>query len=150
MIQNIRIDRIDELEDGSLLFIDYKSGQQHQNKWLTPRMEEPQLPLYLISNDSGKKASGIAFAKLNHNDPGYTGIGNSDNIAPGIIHCARETKNNRFEPDWEKQINLWQEDLSMLAKDFLAGNFLVDPKNKSKTCEYCNFQKLCRIQEISN
>lgn len=147
---NIRIDRIDELADGSLLFIDYKSGHPHYNKWLTPRTEEPQLPLYLISNPSDKPGRAIAFVKLNHSNSGYSGVANSDDIAPGIINCTKENKNNPFAPDWESQIHLWQQDISTLAKEFLAGHVQVDPKKAPGTCEYCDFKKLCRIQEIVN
>ena len=43
---NLRLDRIDRLSDGSLLVIDYKSGNVSPKLWEMPRPEDVQLPLY--------------------------------------------------------------------------------------------------------
>ena len=42
----LRLDRIDRLNDGSLLVIDYKSGNVSSKLWEMPRPEDVQLPLY--------------------------------------------------------------------------------------------------------
>src|SRR5690554_341004 len=41
----LRIDRIDQLESGDLLLIDYKTGSPKMKSWLSERPDEPQLPL---------------------------------------------------------------------------------------------------------
>ena len=43
---DLRLDRIDRLNDGSLLVIDYKSGDVSPNSWELPRPDDVQLPLY--------------------------------------------------------------------------------------------------------
>ena len=43
---DLRLDRIDRLNDGSLLVIDYKSGNVSPNAWELPRPDDVQLPLY--------------------------------------------------------------------------------------------------------
>ena len=43
---DLRLDRIDRLSDGSLLVIDYKSGNVSPNAWELPRPDDVQLPLY--------------------------------------------------------------------------------------------------------
>lgn len=43
----LRIDRIDQLDDGSLLVIDYKTSDAKPSLWELPRPEDIQLPLYV-------------------------------------------------------------------------------------------------------
>ena len=43
---DLRLDRIDRLNDGSLLVIDYKSGDVSPKLWDLPRPDDVQLPLY--------------------------------------------------------------------------------------------------------
>ena len=42
----LRLDRIDRLNDGSLLVIDYKTGDVSPKSWDLPRPDDVQLPLY--------------------------------------------------------------------------------------------------------
>ena len=44
-----RIDRIDQLANGELLFIDYKTGSVSTSGWLDARVSSPQLPFYLLA-----------------------------------------------------------------------------------------------------
>ena len=44
-----RIDRIDRLANGELLFIDYKTGSVSTSGWLDERVSSPQLPFYLLA-----------------------------------------------------------------------------------------------------
>ena len=48
----LRIDRIDRLEDGQLILIDYKSGATQPSGWLDDAVTEPQLPLYVCAMDN--------------------------------------------------------------------------------------------------
>ena len=41
---DLRLDRIDRLNDGSLLVIDYKTGNVSPNAWQLPRPDDVQLP----------------------------------------------------------------------------------------------------------
>ncbi|MDV7395176.1 PD-(D/E)XK nuclease family protein, partial [Arthrospira platensis SPKY1] len=45
----VQIDRIDQLDDGQCLIIDYKTGASVDTRnWLTEHLTEPQLPLYAV------------------------------------------------------------------------------------------------------
>ncbi len=46
---DLRIDRIDEVPDGTLLVVDYKTGPTSPNVIIGARPEEPQLPMYALS-----------------------------------------------------------------------------------------------------
>ncbi len=43
---HLRLDRVDRLNDGSLLVIDYKTGDAKAKSWDLPRPDDVQLPLY--------------------------------------------------------------------------------------------------------
>ena len=53
----LRLDRIDRLRDGSLLVIDYKSGNVSPKMWEMPRPEDVQLPLYAGASGSTKNCA---------------------------------------------------------------------------------------------
>ncbi len=62
---NLRLDRIDRLNDGTFLVIDYKSGDVSPKSWDLPRPDDVQLPLYAgFALDRGPGARRPVFAKL--------------------------------------------------------------------------------------
>ncbi len=57
----LRADRIDELESGQRMIIDYKTGKNNEIKhWFDTRIDEPQLPLYCLSLSN---TTSISYAK---------------------------------------------------------------------------------------
>lgn len=123
----IRVDRIDQLEDGTHIIIDYKTGKTSINDWFGPRPDEPQLPLYCIASD--KSISGLSFAQVRIDDVRFNGINISDT------------------PQWQTLVNEWKIVLNQLANEFCSGNATVTPKDIKKTCQYCDLKPLCRIYE---
>ncbi len=112
------IDRIDELENGERLLIDYKTGADlNANQWQGPRPDEPQLPLYAVTEQD--PVSGIAFAQLNPKALQWIGLGALSTPPPGV----------KPSDDWEAQRAEWQEVLSDLARTFMAGDARVDFKD---------------------
>lgn len=141
---NIRYDRVDELADGSHLVLDYKTGKVDINAWGGHRPEEPQVPLYCLSDR--EHVSGAAFALVSASTVGFKGVGSEDHIAPGII-AADSLKRNDMPNDWQALLNFWDQTLSEIADSFLQGDARVDPKT-SVTCAYCALQPVCRIKEV--
>ena len=68
----LRVDRIDRLENGNVLLIDYKSGQQSRNKLKGARPKEPQLLVYAAS--SADPVDGIFFAEMKPNEVRAVGV----------------------------------------------------------------------------
>jgi probable DNA repair protein len=74
----MRADRVDEIAGGREIILDYKTGQLKSNGWNGDRPDEPQLPLYCITND--QPVAGAAFAVIRVGElrfRGLTGPGDS-------------------------------------------------------------------------
>ena len=144
---DLRLDRIDRLNDGSLLVIDYKSGDVSPKSWELPRPNDVQLPLYAafaIDLDS-EVLGGLVFAKVragNYEFAGFVGDARAT-----LIKSLRGNRNLVKKPFSAELLLKWQDYIQQLAKDFLAGRAEVDPRNYPKTCERCGLHTLCRIRE---
>jgi len=146
----LRPDRIDRLDDGQLLLVDYKTGQCNPKDWFGERPDEPQLPVYALAMDDigDRRVAGLAFGVLRPGELGFRGLGEGDGLAPGVdsvqsskLHGAREAR------DWDAHKSLWRQRLTRLARAYLEGDARVDPKIPGTTCRYCGLQVLCRVHD---
>ena len=143
---NTRIDRVDELADGRLVLLDYKTGVVNPSGWFGERPEDPQLPLYTILQD--REVAALAFAKLAIAESRYAGISNGDDLLPGVSSFEKN-RNTGEQTSWDELIANWRDLLLQLGHDFRQGRAVVDPKDAT-TCRYCDLQSFCRIYEIEN
>ena len=140
---NLRIDRIDTTPDGSILLIDYKTGQTKPGKWFTERIQEPQLPLYACKMNP----QGIAFAEIAKGKIKWRSVTDKESSLSGIGKPPREIPVETGWPDWEQLMNFWQTHLSALAQEFSNGRLVIDPVKPGDTCRNCGYHSLCRIGE---
>lgn len=132
----LRIDRIDQLENGDLLLIDYKTGQPKLQSWQGERMDEPQLPLYAVT--ATEDIAAIAFAQINAKAMKWIGMGALNTHHDGILPS---------KTPWDEQRQEWQLFLQNLAADFIQGDARVDMKNPT-TAQYAeDLLPLNRLQE---
>lgn len=137
----LRVDRIDQLADHSYCIIDYKTGTPSLSSWFSERPDEPQLPLYALSQT---QTSVIAFAQLRADKQKFIGLAACEQNITGI---STYDKSRYAEyQDWHSQLNAWQNDLNQLADDFLSGDAAVNPKS-TMACANCHLQSLCRIHQ---
>lgn len=136
------IDRLDALDDGRTLIIDYKTGFAQRNDWLDQRIKKPQLPLYSLAIESIKQngVSGIAYAKVKRHQSEYIGLSEA-----GIF--KRSNAEARIEQQWQDNKQQWPMIFEQLATDFLAGKAEVNPIDKD-TCQYCELQAVCRVSQL--
>ena len=137
---NIRADRVDRLEDGELVILDYKTGECRASDWDGPRPDEPQLPIYAAT--AGAPVAGVFFGSLKTGAFGFRGLAGSAGIVPGV-------KVPDDQPPLQETIEEWREVLDRLGRDFRAGEAVVNPKDPGKTCRHCALPALCRIGQAA-
>jgi len=144
---NLRLDRIDRLIDGSLLVIDYKSGNPNPNSWDLPRPEDVQLPLYAdfaLDLDSSS-IGGLVFAKVRAGETEFAG---KVRDAKATLRSKISANSNLVKkPLTSEQLADWDAYIEGLALDFLAGRAVVNPRDYPETCERCGLQVVCRVSE---
>jgi probable DNA repair protein len=144
---DLRLDRIDRLIDGSLLVIDYKTGNVSPKLWELPRPDDVQLPLYagFALDREDETLGGLVFAKVRAGHFDFAGhVGDpTATLFAGLKGNSTLVRNALTI----EQLMGWRERIEQLAKDFLAGRAEVDPRDAPKTCERCGLQTLCRIHE---
>jgi probable DNA repair protein len=140
---SIRIDRIDQLTDGRYVIIDYKTGTTSLKSWFDERPDEPQLPLYAVTNPG--EIAALVFAKVKRGEASCVGLADGEGIIPDI-KTINNTPYTREIDDWQTLFTRWKIILTQLAIDFREGEAQVDPKD-ANTCRYCDMHIFCRIDE---
>lgn len=140
-----RVDRTDELPDGSRVIFDYKTGDVKLKSWLETRPDEPQLPVYATAADGS--LAGLAFATLKPGKLGYLGLADRDGIADGVTAYGSYRKQPPGVTDWAGLLQFWRQSLAALAEAYARGEARVAPKTR-QTCERCHLAMLCRIHEL--
>jgi probable DNA repair protein len=147
---HVRLDRVDRLNDGSLLVIDYKTGDAKAKSWDLPRPDDVQLPLYAgfaLEHEEGE-VGGLVFAKLRAGESGFEG---RVKAAKQTLKAGLSGNSNLVrKPLTQQDMAAWRNEINMLAKAFLAGRADVNPREYPETCKNCGLQALCRIQEIQD
>jgi ATP-dependent helicase/nuclease subunit B len=132
---HLRVDRVDELADGRCVIIDYKTGAVSKNDWESDNPNDPQLPLYAITNS--QQVAAIAFASLKRGKLGFVGQAEEDEVLPKVKSDANLL--------WQEKLDHWEQVLIKLANDFRQGIATVEPTRIA--CRYCDLHALCRIHE---
>jgi len=137
-------DRVDELEGGGMVIIDYKTGRASAADWYDVRPVEPQLPLYAIAAPGALAA--LVFARLRADTCEFRGLARESGLLPGVEALAADKRAAVFG-SWEALLDNWRTTLEALAAAFSAGAAAVDPRDGRQTCEQCDLESLCRIHE---
>jgi probable DNA repair protein len=143
---DLRLDRIDRLNDNSLLVIDYKSGDVSPRSWDLPRPDDVQLPFYAsFAIQEEEQLGGLVFAKVRAGNHKFSGrVGDAQATLLASLSNSSGLVKDSFNAE---QLIDWRAHIERLARDFLAGHAEVDPRDYPRTCERCGLQTLCRVQE---
>jgi len=137
----LRADRVDELPDGRQIVLDYKTGKLESKGWNGERPEEPQLPLYCVTNE--RPVAGAAFAMIRTGDLRFRGL-----TAAGATLPVMKKMSIEAPLPFEAQVDEWRRVLVQLAAHYRDGRAEVDPKDGA--CDNCGLRALCRIREIEH
>ncbi|GEM_PF-1665854 len=137
---SLRIDRIDQLEEGSKLLIDYKSGASASDRdLLSSPPSAAQLPLYAISLD--QNIAGLAFAIVVSGNTSLKGISSDSGI-------------RALKPieDWSEQMDQWKLDLTALAIAYAEGDSRVfeTKSNFARRDELVGLHRMPEYQDIQD
>ncbi len=167
---SVRADRIDRLDDGGLMIIDYKSSKGSTSAWSKDRLQQAQLPLYaVLLSRQGQHAvsdavggavsgpvdgpvrgpvSGIGLATVRQGECGFIGISAEAAATFDGIKSFDNQKTGfakRFN-DWERLLLHWENGIDALAMEIELGvsaNVLFDKNNK----QWAGMDILLRRQE---
>lgn len=138
----VKVDRIDRLDDGSLIVIDYKTGAVSYRDWLDDRPADPQMPLYCVA--SPEPVAALVFGRLRTGEMAFTGISERADLMPGV-DPSEQAGNQGMT--WRERQRQWRETLEGLAGQFHRGESGVNPLQRPKTCRNCGLETLCRVDE---
>ena len=143
-----KIDRIDKLEDGSLILIDYKTGASNSIfDWMEDRPFSPQLPLYALSQSNTIEA--ISWGQVRLGQCRFIGLSNryefAKDGADGINVKIFERQLDFVEQfgTWEGMLQHWTRTLESIAMEYVSGDARYDPRNHG-VCTSCPTPVICR------
>jgi len=155
-LQGIRfrmmIDRIDRLEDGSLLVIDYKTGARiDTDNWASERLTEPQLPIYAsIQPPAEGPVAGVVFAKVLMQDPTWAGLAQVGELLPKVVGLDSKAGRKLFPheqfPDWAHVLQHWKRCIEGVAQEIQTGEAGVR-FDRLTDLRYCDVKPLLRLDE---
>ena len=143
------IDRIDQLADGRLVVIDYKSGRSDSvASWADARIKEPQLPIYAALAFPDRDVAAVALARVTPDKPGFLGVSEDDGLLPEVKSLALQRKQYAEDdfPDWQALRRLWAQRLTEVAREVRDGAAAV-VFDAAKDLEFCDVRVLLRIAE---
>jgi len=144
IVVDLKIDRVDQLDDGSFVVVDYKTGKVSPGQWFGERPEDPQLPLYSMAIEGD--LSGVSFALLRVGEYGFKGVTSADGILPGVKSHSQLSQCKHHD-DWQSLLNEWKTTIELLTHDFAKGHAEVDPLKYPASCTYCTLTAVCRVNE---
>jgi hypothetical protein len=106
-----------------------------------------QLPLYstfALPGDANQ-IGGLVFAKVRAGEAEFAGKVRDAKVT--LRANLRANSNLVKKPLESEQLPEWKQYIEDLARAFLAGRAVVNPRAYPDTCEYCGLQTLCRISE---
>jgi ATP-dependent helicase/nuclease subunit B len=131
----VRIDRIDRLQDGARVLLDYKTGAASAD-WRGERPDNPQLPIYALLRPDALVA--VAYAKVNAAESSFAAESERSKVFPRSHATQLEGM-----ASFADLVQLWSRRLQRIAGEFAAGQAQVEPTVKA--CQSCHLQGLCRV-----
>ena len=146
---DLKLDRVDELPDKSLVVLDYKTGGAISHKsWAEDRITEPQLPIYAALALIDGEVAAVCFAKVRAEEQKFIGISDAPQTLPGVngLEEARKLFPEDKFPHWHDLLQHWHSSITAIAAEIRTGEAAVrfDDEND---LTYCDVKPLLRLPE---
>ncbi|HEY9281307.1 MAG TPA: PD-(D/E)XK nuclease family protein, partial [Eoetvoesiella sp.] len=146
----LRLDRIDELDDGRLAVIDYKSGNGNidpRSSWMRPRPVGLQLPFYaaVLANDDAQVAA-LVLAKLHAKKIEIKGLADAGYGFEGLAFLKDWPEFSGY--GWDQLMAQWRQTIEQLAQEYVDGvarNQVLRPDD----LQFCDALPFLRLTEES-
>ena len=132
----VRMDRLDRLDDGGLIILDYKSGAAQAFHPLDERPRQPQLLAYAVL--TGGAVAGVAAVHLGPEGVRWRGVAAEPSVLPELGRLRAPTA------PWPQLQAHWRDVVEKLVRDFVAGASAVDPLPGA--CQFCALPAFCRVE----
>lgn len=144
----LRLDRIDELADGRLAVIDYKSGNGNidpKSSWMRDRPVGLQLPFYaaVLAQEDARVAA-LVLVKLHAKKIEIKGLADAGYGLEGL--AALQDWPEFAGYSWEQLMSQWRAVIEQLAQEYAAGvarNQVLSPDD----LQYCDVLPFLRLTE---
>lgn len=148
IVMNVILDRMDRIGD-SLAVVDYKTGTSNKvNTWADERIVNPQLPLYVLTNED---IEAVSFAQVARNQCAFKGVASDDALIPKVKTTVSKSRSGQASSrelnDWQDWRAHWRESLDNIAAELRQGKATITPMKTA--CMYCELKPMCRIDEAA-
>jgi exodeoxyribonuclease-5 len=143
------VDRVDELGDGRLAIIDYKSGRSDRSgSWGAERILEPQLPIYAALAFPDRAVAAVALARVTREEPAFLGVAAGEGLLPGVKGLDQQRRRYGEDdfPGWAALRACWAGRIREVAREVKDGVAAVVFKDE-KDLQYCDVKPLLRLAE---
>jgi probable DNA repair protein len=144
---NVKLDRLDELADGRLFLIDYKTGRhvpKPAKQWAGPQLRDIQLLAYAkVLQDSSGLPNAMGWYRLHSSGIQLQGVAD-DSV--GLAEVQALGNQPWTQRDWSEQITWWGESLEALGKDFAQG-LTKNQFWRRDDVAYCDIGALLRLHQ---
>lgn len=145
------IDRVDALDDGRLIVMDYKTGARNDYRnWAQARITEPQLPIYAAFVLAADDVAAVCFAQIRMDKRGFIGLAAEPELLQGLTALddkkGREVFAEREFADWPGVFAQWRERIAGIALELKSGEAAVRFTSE-KDLAYCEVLPLLRLPE---
>jgi probable DNA repair protein len=145
------VDRIDTLEDGRLVLLDYKTGLNNDYRnWADARITEPQLPIYAAFVLSDQEVAAVCYAQVRIDKNTFKGIVHDADRVQGAVALSDAKGRKIFPeadfPDWSSVLRHWRTSIERIARELKSGEASIRFADE-KQLAYCEVLPLLRLPE---
>ncbi len=130
-----RMDRLDRLDDGRVVVIDYKSGAAESFRPLAARPRQVQLLAYTLLAEGD--VAGVAAVHLHAGEVRWRGAAAQTALLPRLAKPGGPTA------PWAELRTHWRTVVDALVGEFASGAAAVQPQPGA--CRLCHLGALCRV-----